>query len=85
MEARVQKYADSNGLTLCYERLGNKSDPAILLIAGLGEQLGEWPIGFCELLVDQGFQVIRYDNRDIGLSTKVTSPYSLEDLSLIHI
>ncbi len=77
----MQKYADSNGITLCYERLGNNSAPAILLIAGLGEQLGEWPIGFCELLVGQGFQVIRYDNRDIGLSTKVTTPYSLEDMA----
>ncbi len=77
----MQKYAQSNGLTLCYERLGNNSSPAILLIAGLGEQLGEWPIGFCELLLDEGFQVIRYDNRDIGLSTKVTSQYSLEDMA----
>lgn len=77
----MQKYAESNGLTLCYERLGNNSAPAILLIAGLGEQLGEWPTGFCELLAGQGFQVIRYDNRDIGLSTKVASLYSLEDMA----
>jgi pimeloyl-ACP methyl ester carboxylesterase len=59
----------SNGLTISYETLGDPSDPALLLIMGLGAQLIDWPDEFCGLLADRGFHVIRFDNRDIGLST----------------
>src|SRR6187401_3106959 len=52
--------------------MGDTNDPAVLLIMGLGAQLLLWRKGFCEKLVDQGLRVIRYDNRDVGLSTKVT-------------
>jgi pimeloyl-ACP methyl ester carboxylesterase len=61
---------DANGLTLEYESLGSPHDPAIVLIMGLGAQLVRWPLAFCEKLVAQGFRVIRFDNRDVGLSTK---------------
>lgn len=56
---------------LCYEDLGDPADPPILLIMGVGAQLPMWPDGFCEQLVEQGYRVIRYDHRDIGLSTKL--------------
>jgi pimeloyl-ACP methyl ester carboxylesterase len=59
----------SNGMTLRYETLGDPSAPALLLIMGLGAQLIDWPDGFCELLVARGYRVIRFDNRDAGLST----------------
>ena len=59
-----------NGVTLEYETHGDKADPAILLIMGLGAQLTLWPIELVEALVARGFFVIRHDNRDIGLSTK---------------
>jgi pimeloyl-ACP methyl ester carboxylesterase len=59
----------SNGLTISYETIGDPSDPALLLIMGLGAQLVDWPDEFCRLLADRGFHVIRFDNRDIGLST----------------
>ena len=59
----------SNGMTISYETFGDPSDPALLLIMGLGAQLVDWPDEFCDLLVDRGFHVIRFDNRDIGLST----------------
>jgi pimeloyl-ACP methyl ester carboxylesterase len=62
---------DANGLTLEYESLGSPRDPAIVLIMGLGAQLVRWPLAFCEKLVAQGFRVIRFDNRDVGLSTKL--------------
>ena len=62
---------NANGLTLEYESLGSPADPAIILIMGLGAQLVRWPITFCQKLVDQGFRIIRFDNRDIGLSTKL--------------
>ncbi|WP_059016479.1 alpha/beta fold hydrolase [Mycobacterium sp. M26] len=51
--------------------MGNPGDPPVLLVMGLGAQLLLWRNGFCERLVDQGHRVIRYDNRDVGLSSKL--------------
>lgn len=56
---------------LFYEDLGDPADPPVLLIMGVGAQLPMWPDGFCELLLDTGFRVIRFDHRDTGLSTKM--------------
>ena len=63
--------AISNGITLEYESLGDPSAPVVLLIMGLGMQMIAWPDPFCERLVQQGFRVVRFDNRDIGLSQKL--------------
>lgn len=60
----------ANGVSIEYETFGSASDPTILLIMGLGMQLTVWPEPFCQELSSAGFQVIRYDNRDTGLSTK---------------
>ena len=59
----------ANGIEIEYETFGKKSDPALLLIMGLGAQLTLWPESFCEALAANGFFVVRYDNRDVGLST----------------
>jgi pimeloyl-ACP methyl ester carboxylesterase len=59
----------ANGIEIEYETAGDKSDPAVLLIMGLGGQLTIWPDAFFHGLAKQGFHVIRYDNRDTGLST----------------
>jgi pimeloyl-ACP methyl ester carboxylesterase len=59
----------STGITLEYEVHG-EGDP-LLLVMGLGGQLVAWPATFIAGLVDRGFQVITFDNRDIGLSTKI--------------
>ena len=67
-----QGVADANGLQLYYEDMGDVVNPPVLLIMGLGAQLTYWPLGFCEQLVAQGLRVIRFDNRDIGLSTKLS-------------
>ena len=56
---------------LYYEDLGDPADPPVLLIMGVGAQLPMWPDGFCEQLVERGYRVIRFDHRDIGLSTKM--------------
>ena len=56
---------------LFYEDLGDPANPAVLLIMGVGAQLPMWPNGFCARLVDRGLRVIRFDHRDIGLSTKM--------------
>jgi pimeloyl-ACP methyl ester carboxylesterase len=62
--------AKANGIEIEYETTGNKSDPALLLVMGLGAQMTIWPDALFEGLAKQGFYVIRFDNRDIGLSTK---------------
>ncbi|WP_326547946.1 alpha/beta fold hydrolase [Mycolicibacterium sp. ND9-15] len=54
-----------------YEDMGDPNDPAVVLIMGLGAQLLLWRKEFCEKLVNQGLRVIRYDNRDVGLSSKL--------------
>jgi pimeloyl-ACP methyl ester carboxylesterase len=54
-----------------YEDLGSLNDPPVLLIMGLGAQLVLWHNEFCQKLVDLGYRVIRFDNRDVGLSTKL--------------
>jgi pimeloyl-ACP methyl ester carboxylesterase len=59
-----------NGITLEYESVGDPNAPSILLIMGLGMQLIAWPDAFCAALAGRGFRVIRFDNRDIGLSSK---------------
>lgn len=57
-----------NGIDLCYEVLGAEHQKTIVLISGLGSQMIRWNLTFCELLVKQGFRVIRFDNRDSGMS-----------------
>lgn len=61
----------ANGLRIEYETFGDPASPALLLIMGLGGQLIQWPDEFCAALADAGHYVIRYDNRDVGLSTRL--------------
>jgi pimeloyl-ACP methyl ester carboxylesterase len=63
------EYADANGMKIAYERFGDPSGTPLLLIMGLGAQMLGWPDEFCEMLAERGFDVTRYDNRDVGLST----------------
>lgn len=62
--------AKSNGVEIEYETFGDPKDAPILLIMGLGAQLTRWSASFCEALAANGHHVIRYDNRDVGLSEK---------------
>jgi pimeloyl-ACP methyl ester carboxylesterase len=63
----------ANGMDIEYEALGEPSHPAMLLIIGLGAQLIHWPDAFCRGLAGHGFYVVRFDNRDSGLSTTLAS------------
>jgi pimeloyl-ACP methyl ester carboxylesterase len=63
--------AQTNGIELEYETFGDRSKPAMLLIMGLGVQLLGWDERFCNMLADRGYFVIRFDNRDVGLSSKI--------------
>ncbi|WET81266.1 alpha/beta hydrolase [Amycolatopsis sp. QT-25] len=58
-----------NGLELEYDSFGSPADPPLVLVMGLGAQLVTWEVGFCALLAEGGFHVVRFDNRDIGLSS----------------
>lgn len=62
--------APANGIEIFYETFGNKEDPAVLLISMYATQMLVWPENLCEGLAARGFHVIRFDNRDVGLSTK---------------
>lgn len=89
--------ATANGVELEYETFGDPSASPLLLIAGLGTQLLSWDEEWCRLLVGRGFYVIRFDNRDVGLSTRmeltglpdladvmsgaVPPPYLLDDMA----
>jgi pimeloyl-ACP methyl ester carboxylesterase len=71
----AEQFCDiGGGISLCYERFGNESDPPVLLIMGLGTQMIGWPDEFCGLLADRGLHVIRFDNRDIGRSSRISGP-----------
>ena len=62
-----------NKIEINYDTFGNSSDPAILLIMGLASQMILWKEEFCQALASQGFYVIRFDNRDVGLSSKISN------------
>jgi pimeloyl-ACP methyl ester carboxylesterase len=62
----------ANGIDIEYESFGRANDPAILLIMGFAAQMTMWRQDMCEQLAAKGFRVIRFDNRDIGLSTHLS-------------
>jgi pimeloyl-ACP methyl ester carboxylesterase len=67
-------------IAIAYETFGDPSDPAVLLVMGFGTQMLGWDADFCRLLAARGRYVIRYDNRDCGLSTKLDEhPLNLGD------
>jgi pimeloyl-ACP methyl ester carboxylesterase len=88
---------EANGITIEYDTFGDPSSPPVLLIMGLGAQMTLWDPEFCQAIADRGYYVIRFDNRDIGLSTwfddagshelgdvvsgSVDAPYSLTDMA----
>jgi pimeloyl-ACP methyl ester carboxylesterase len=59
----------ANGLTINYDSFGDPANPAMILIMGLGTQMIHWDADFCKGLAEQGYWVVRFDNRDIGKST----------------
>jgi pimeloyl-ACP methyl ester carboxylesterase len=66
----TEKLAQTARLHLAYEEFGNTDAPVVMLIMGLGMQMHAWPDEFCAAIAAKGFRVIRFDNRDIGLSQK---------------
>ena len=72
----------ANGIEIEYDCFGNSDAEVVLLISGLGTQMIRWSETFCQLLAEQGYRVIRFDNRDAGLSTHFDSA-SMPDLAAI--
>ncbi|MDO4099306.1 putative non-heme bromoperoxidase BpoC [Clavibacter michiganensis subsp. michiganensis] len=71
-----------NGTTLFYDTFGHHTGRPLVLIEGLTAQMIKWRPEFCQMLVDQGFFVIRFDNRDVGLSQKFEGQsYTLVDMA----
>jgi len=71
----------ANGISIEYETFGDPGGAPLLLISGFGSQLIAMDEGFCRALSERGFRVIRYDNRDVGLSSRVPEPYGLEAMA----
>ena len=65
--------ARANGIELCWDSFGEAAAPPLVLTMGLAAQMIAWPDEFCTLLAERGFRVVRFDNRDIGLSTRFDS------------
>ena len=65
--------ARANGIELTYDTFGDAQAPPLVLIMGLAAQMIAWDDEFCAALAARGFRVIRFDNRDIGLSTRFES------------
>jgi pimeloyl-ACP methyl ester carboxylesterase len=92
-----EQMAPVNGIELCYQEMGNPDGEPLLLVMGLATQMIAWDEEFCGMLAERGFRVVRFDNRDIGRSTKIrsaglpgkldmvigrsTAPYLLRDMA----
>ena len=71
--------ARANGIDIEYETFGTPEDSPLILIMGIGSQMVSWPAAFCEKLAAAGHRVVRFDNRDVGLTTK------LDDIGIPNI
>ncbi|MGB5324311.1 MAG: alpha/beta hydrolase, partial [Pseudomonadales bacterium] len=82
----TEQFVVANGLRLAYDEFGKPEDQVMLLIMGLATQMIAWPESFCEDLARQGYRVIRFDNRDIGLSEKLETakPPNIAVAALLH-
>jgi pimeloyl-ACP methyl ester carboxylesterase len=77
--------ARANGIEICYEIFGDANAEPMLLIMGLGAQMIQWDDDFCRQLAARGFRVIRFDNRDIGKSSKMTGGKRLTAFELLKL
>jgi pimeloyl-ACP methyl ester carboxylesterase len=71
----------ANGIDIEYEVFGETAGEPMLVIMGFTMQMIQWPDGFLGRLAGRGFRLIRFDNRDVGLSTKLDRPYTLDDMA----
>ena len=73
-------FANNNGAKIAYETLGDPNNESIIFISGLGSQLVYWTDELCQVFIDRDFHIIRFDNRDVGLSHKTPgAPPTVEE------
>jgi pimeloyl-ACP methyl ester carboxylesterase len=77
--------AHANGIDICYDIFGDAEAEPMLLIMGLGAQMVLWDDAFCQQIAARGFRVIRFDNRDIGQSSKLSGGKRLTPLELLKL
>jgi pimeloyl-ACP methyl ester carboxylesterase len=77
--------ARANGIDICYEIFGEPNGEPMLLIMGLGAQMIQWDDDFCRQLATRGFRVVRFDNRDIGKSSKLAGGKRLTAFELLKL
>jgi pimeloyl-ACP methyl ester carboxylesterase len=70
----AEELARIGDIEIAYEQFGDSRDPALLLVMGLGIQMLGWDEEFCRMLAAEGFRVVRFDNRDVGRSTRYDGP-----------
>ncbi len=75
----------ANGIDICYEIFGDAGAEPVVLIMGLGAQMIHWDDEFCKKLAARGFRVIRFDNRDIGKSSKMSGGKRLTPVELLKL
>jgi pimeloyl-ACP methyl ester carboxylesterase len=81
MFGKMSLVTTRNGeIEIAYETFGSSGRP-LLLIQGAGAPMIGWPDDFCALLVERGFRVARFDNRDAGRSSRATKPYTLAEMA----
>jgi pimeloyl-ACP methyl ester carboxylesterase len=73
--------AKNGSVEIEYQSFGDENADTMLLVNGLGSQMTRWPEAFCELLVAKGYRAIRFDNRDVGLSSRPAEKYTLADMA----
>ena len=72
---------DATPVDLHVETFGSPADPTLMMVNGLGSQCINFRTEWCEMFAAEGFQVVRFDNRDVGLSSSVDAPYRLSDMA----
>ena len=74
--------ARNGDVEIYYEEFGDPNAPTLLLVNGLGSQSLNYDAAWCQLFCEEGFHVVRFDNRDVGLSTKLDGvDYALADMA----
>ena len=73
MRLSEERLGPANGIELAYQEIGDSDGEPLLLVMGLATQMIAWDEEFCGMLAERGFRVVRFDNRDIGRSTKIES------------
>jgi pimeloyl-ACP methyl ester carboxylesterase len=82
-ELSEERLAPCNGIEIAYQEVGDPDGEPLVLVMGLATQMIAWDEDFCSMLADRGFRVVRFDNRDIGHSTKLDGAHVPDRLDLL--